>query len=285
MRTILLPFRDEDAAESAFATAAMVARQFGSYVEGLMAVTAPQMFSRDFGGRYVAVNPALISEMAKEWRSVADKARSRFVDIVERHGIPMLAKTENVDGPSADWREIEGREAEVVGDYGRLFDLIAVGRYVGGDLGAGEATIESALFESGRPVLVASRDAPSELGRTIVVAWNNSTETARTVALGMPLLAAAERVIVLSVEGWVFPGPPGVALAEHLVRGGVNATAETVRPNGRSNGETILAEALERGADLLLKGAYTHTRFRQLVFGGATRHVLTAAKLPLLMAH
>lgn len=285
MRTILLPFRDEDAAESAFATAALMAKRFGSYVEGLLAVAAPHMFGRDFGGRYIAVNPALISEMAKEWRGVADKARSRFNGVVERHGIPMQSLTRIVDGPSADWREMEGREAEVVAEYGRLFDLIVVGRYVGGDLGAGEATIESALFESGRPVLVAPNQAPNALGQTVVIAWNRSTETARTVAMGMPLLTAAERVIVLSVDGWVFPGPPGEALADHLVRAGVNATAETVRPDGRSNGEAILEEAQARGADLLFKGAYTHTRFRQLVFGGATRQVLVAAKLPVLMAH
>ena len=285
MRTILLPFRDEDAAESAFATAAVVAKTFGSYVEGMMAITAFHMYGRDFGGRNIAVNPELIAEMTREWRRVADQARERFIAIAARNGIPMLTRTQSVDGATADWREMEGRENQVAGEYGRLFDLIVIGRYAEGDLVGGEATIEAALFESGRPVLVAPREPPAALGRSIVIAWNHSTETARTVALGMPLLAAAERVVVLSVEGWEFPGPPGDALAEHLLRAGVNATAETVRPQGRSHGETILTEAEARGADLLVKGAYTHARFRQLVFGGATRHVLTAAELPVLMAH
>ena len=285
MKSILLPFRNEDAAEKGFETAFLVAKKFAGHIEGLLVLESPNLFMRDFGGRFIAMNPTLVSDFAKEWRQVADKAHDRFAGIVTGHGMPLDTAPEGLEGPSADWREIEGRESEVVAEYGRLFDLIVIPRYVSTEPGAGEATIEAALFETGRPVIVAPSATKRTIGDIVVIAWNRSTETARTVALGMPLLQSARKVIVMSVDGWVFPGPDGEGLARHLGSAGINAVTETVKPNGRSNGQTILEEAAARDADLLIKGAYTHTRFRQLVFGGATREVLSQAELPVLMAH
>ncbi|MFZ0488312.1 MAG: universal stress protein, partial [Arenicellales bacterium] len=123
------------------------------------------------------------------------------------------------------------------------------------------------------------------LGETVVVAWNGSTETARTISFGMPFLSGAKKVVVLTVEGGTVPGPGPDQVAEHLVRNGIKAEAKTVQTQGRSVGEAILAECHEVGADLLLKGAFTHSRLRQLIFGGATSHILANADLPVLMAH
>ena len=74
-------------------------------------------------------------------------------------------------------------------------------------------------------------------------------------------------------------------MSRHLARNGVPAMARTLDPGSRGIGETVLEEARVFGADLLVKGAYTHSRLRQLIFGGATRHILTAAELPVLLAH
>ena len=90
---------------------------------------------------------------------------------------------------------------------------------------------------------------------------------------------------VLTVTGATVPGPSGEDLAEHLRRGGVNASAKTVDPGTRPVGGAILEEAQSQGADLLFKGAYTHARLRQMIFGGPTRHILTHAELPVFMAH
>jgi hypothetical protein len=91
----------------------------------------------------------------------------------------------DAQGPIAGWREMDGREAQVVGEYGRLFDLIIVGRTAGEPAGRWQEVCEAALFETGRPVLLAAPRSPAALGHTVVVAWNGSTETARTVALAM----------------------------------------------------------------------------------------------------
>jgi nucleotide-binding universal stress UspA family protein len=81
------------------------------------------------------------------------------------------------------------------------------------------------------------------------------------------------------------PGPSGEEAARHLRQNGIKATASTVKPGARSSGETILEQAASLGCDLLVKGAYTQSRFRQMIFGGATRHILSNAALPVLMAH
>ena len=97
--------------------------------------------------------------------------------------------------------------------------------------------------------------------------------------------ASAESVVVLTLAGGVVPGPTGQQLANHLVRNGVNARAVNVAPQSRSIGEAILEESANLGADLIIKGAYTQNRLLQMILGGATRHILAAANIPVLMAH
>ena len=147
-------------------------------------------------------------------------------------------------------------------------------------------TLESALFESGRPVLIAPPNSPRSLGTNILVAWNNCTEQARTMADAMPLLRLAERITILTVEGATVAGPSGEQMARSLKMNGIAADTITMKPAGkRSAGETILTKADELGCDLIVKGAYTQSRLRQMIFGGTTRHILANAKLPVLMAH
>jgi nucleotide-binding universal stress UspA family protein len=102
----------------------------------------------------------------------------------------------------------------------------------------------------------------------------------------MPLLQRAERVTVLTIPGGQgVPGPSGEQMTHYLTRNGISATLLTVELGGRSTGETILATATAQNCDLLIKGAYTRSRLRELIFGGTTRHVLAHANLPVLMAH
>jgi nucleotide-binding universal stress UspA family protein len=119
----------------------------------------------------------------------------------------------------------------------------------------------------------------------VLVAWNGSTETARTLAFSMPFLERAQSVQVVSVEGGMTPGPSGEELAVALQRHGIAAIARHVVARGRQPGEIFLAEAKAIGADLMVKGAYTQSRLRQLIFGGATRHIIMEATIPVILAH
>jgi nucleotide-binding universal stress UspA family protein len=148
------------------------------------------------------------------------------------------------------------------------------------------STVEAALFDSGRPVLIVPPSAArATLGDAIVISWNGSAETARAVSFAMPFLIKARRVVVLTVKGSTVEGPIGEQIAATLRLHGVAATALTHEDERRSPGAAILAQARELGADLLVKGAYTQSRIRELIFGGATRHILEHAGLPVLMAH
>jgi nucleotide-binding universal stress UspA family protein len=174
---------------------------------------------------------------------------------------------------------------DFVGSYGRVFDLIVLGGPGSGRQGPRMMTIESALFESGRPVLLAPPVAPRTIGENILIAWNCSMEQARATALAMPLLRKAGRVVICTVEGATVPGPPGEQIARYLQRNDVPAESIVVAAGQRRPGEVIMAKAEALGCDLVVKGAYTQSRLRQMIFGGATQHILTHATLPVLLAH
>jgi nucleotide-binding universal stress UspA family protein len=145
------------------------------------------------------------------------------------------------------------------------------------------AAFESALFDSGRPVLMAPPRALKTLGEIVLVHWNRSTETARALAFALPFLAKAKQIMIL--EAATVPGPSRKDALGYLAAHGIGATEKSIAPRNQRPGEAILAEATALGADLLIKGAYTQSRLRQMIFGGATSHIIAAAELPVLFAH
>jgi nucleotide-binding universal stress UspA family protein len=281
MKTILVPFYDDDIAQSALGASWLVAERFNSYVEALFVMRPPQIFD----GEGIALAGSYMTQLKDEERRLAESAHKRFQSVIESRGVPVVDVATAADGVTAGWRETEGLEGQVVGDYGRLFDLIVIGRNFGQPWIDWSVMCEAALFETGRPVLVAAAETPSTIGERVVVAWNGSTETARCIALSMPFLEGAASVLVLTVEGWQVPGPGGDQVTAHLRRNGISASAKHVESGSRSVGEAILDETKAFNADLIVKGAYTHSRLRQLVFGGATRHLLHNTPIPLFMAH
>lgn len=281
MKTILLPYHDEQAGRTALATAISVARQFESYVEGVIVLGAPPVTL----GPGMALSPDYVTRLSNEWRSFASASRDHFIAGAAEHGLAHAETGTLGSGAAFGWREVEGREPEVVGNLGRAFDLIVMGRTEATTVGRWRETFESAVFESGRPVLLASTSPPKQIGRSILVAWNGSTETARTIGLAMPFLMTAEKVVVVSVTGTGVDGPSAGDVAEHLARHGIPVTSRVVDAAGRPAGEAILDEAGDVGADLLIKGAFTQSRLRQVIFGGMTQHVMEFARIPMLMAH
>jgi nucleotide-binding universal stress UspA family protein len=98
-------------------------------------------------------------------------------------------------------------------------------------------------------------------------------------------LCQANRVIICTVEGFTVPGPTGEQMARNLAVNGVRAESIIVAPGQRRAGEVILGQAEALGCDLVIKGAYTQSRLRQMIFGGTTQHILTHATVPVLLAH
>ncbi len=176
-------------------------------------------------------------------------------------------------------------EDDFVGHYARAFDITVLGRPSDEPNEPRLPTVEAALFESGRPVLLVPPTGPATLGTTVVIAWNRSTETARTVALAMPLLAKAQRIVVVDFEDWGVSGPSTQDLSRTLMRNELLVETRSL-PNLHGHaGEAILSAAVSLGCDLLVKGAYTQSRLRQFIFGGATSHIMSNTTVPVLMAH
>ena len=282
MKTILLPLVDDDSAASATETAFMIARRFGSYIEGMFVRAPMPMVSHG------PVPAHFLGQYRDFWDHNAESARQRFAAFMNTHNVPFREIGVRSDQPTAWWSEREGERDAVIGSYGRLFGLIVICRTPPEVSPDWMGACEAALFYGGRPVIVSSGRIPQTVGETVVVAWNGSTETARTLALGWPILRGARSIHVLSVSGasgGMVAGPSGEEVAAHLMRDGLNATARTVPAKGRSAATTLLAEARALGADLLVKGAFTRSRLQQMIFGGTTRQILAEADLPLLIAH
>jgi nucleotide-binding universal stress UspA family protein len=278
MKALLVPTEHHDLMASVLETALQVARQFDSYIEGFALRPAIDNFAA-----MDPVSSMAVATVRQHDEEAAEQARLLFDAFMNDHGVPRV-------GPSGaklgcGWFDAAPDGDDFVGSYGRVFDLTVLGQPGHEAQSPRMATLETALFDSGRPVLIAPSSAPARLGENVLIAWNCSTEQARTTAFAMPLLRAAKQVTVLTVEGGTVPGPPGTKLVDTLERHGIKATAVTLPLGRRTSGETILAHAQSLGCDLLVKGAYTQSRLRQMIFGGATRHILAHAHLPVLMAH
>jgi nucleotide-binding universal stress UspA family protein len=279
MKTILVPTENHDAMQSALETALLLARRCDSYIEGFaLRWSINQIAGGDIaGGLPIAT---FNEDIAEE----AEQARQLFASFMQAHNVPRSTKT--TGALSFGWLDEAPDGESFVGSYGRVFDVIVMHRSDEKSIGLYDRAIESGLFESGRPILLSPPSPPHQIATNVLIAWNCSTEQSRATALAMPLLQKADRVTVLTVTGGTaVPGPSAEQLIRYLERNDIAAKPLTVELDGRNTGEAILATAQSLSCDLLIKGAYTQSRLRQMIFGGATQHVLANAALPVLLAN
>ena len=269
MKTILVPTEDGNAISSALETALILARRCDSYIEG-------------FALRWEI--PEFTEADHRQIARMEVQARTTFESFMRRHGVPRSTTT--TDTPSLGWFENAPVGDAFVGSHGRVFDVIVMNRSDRNATGLHNQAINSGLFESGRPILLAPPSLPDQIGANVLIAWNRSTEQARATAFAMPLLQKADRVTVLSVIGGTeVSGPSAEQITQYLRRNRIGAELKTAELDGGSTGETVLATAQLLGCDLMIKGAYTQSRLRQVIFGGATQHVLENAMIPVLLAN
>ena len=276
----LLVGLDSDAsARERIEIAAALAERFAAHLVGLYPLPMPEA-PRHFGYYDPALLNPFFEELRARARDAADKTREVFEHIASLHGV------------SAEWREIpEGADADPA-VHARYADLAILGQL---DPDSGEPDMirprpEQVTLASGRPILVVpyAGNFPN-LGRRVVIGWNASREAARAVNDAMPLLTTAEIVSILTIdprEGRRAHGElPGADISLHLARHGVKAEIERTVSADLPVGEVLLSRAADLGADLLVMGAYGHSRARELLLGGATRSLLRSMTLPVLMSH
>jgi nucleotide-binding universal stress UspA family protein len=273
-----------DADEAVLRAALAVARRMPSHIRALHLRGDP-LASIVFASSEGAPVATEIVEMAeREIGERASRARRAFETWRTAHHLPLLDAPTKHDGISASLVVETGPTNRGIALHGRLADLVVVPRE---DILAGDPTLalEAAIFDAGRPALLVPSHWRGELFGKAVIAWKSSAEAARAVAAALPLLAKAETVdIFAATEHDVAPATPD-GLVAYLRWHGIAATAMMFPAEAPSVGEALLAAARHAAADLLVMGAYSRSRVRELVFGGVTRHVLDHAALPVLMAH
>jgi nucleotide-binding universal stress UspA family protein len=276
MKTILVPTENQDAMRSALETALQLGRRCDAYIEGFAL--------RWDLSTFVAIDGVPVGIYGQDIPEEARQACQVFESFMQEHSVPRATRT--TVALSFGWLDDAPAGEGFVGSYGRVFDVIVMSRPDSTSTPLHNRAIESGVFESGRPILLSPPLPLRQIATNILIAWNCSTEQARATAFAMPLLRLADRVTVLTViRGTGVPGPSAEQLIRYLQRNGIAAAPMSVELDGRTTGEAILATAESLGCDLLVKGAYTQSRLRQMIFGGATQHVLANATLPVLLAH
>lgn len=273
MKNILVPVELHSAIDSSLDTAIILARKTGGHIDGLaLGPDLPDLVAFDMPVSWTIADQ-------NTWKELADEAHQKFDAAMGAKSIGGSGA-----GPTQKFLSDKSFGDSQVASYARIYDVTVLGR-PGAERGDPRmATAEALIFESGRPIILAPPKAPANFGDTIVISWNRSTETARSVALAMPLLKKAKKIYVLTVENFMVEGPAGEDCAARLANHGIAVEAVT-RPAGRTPGEAVLEHAAALGADLLIKGAFTQSRLRQMIFGGPTAHIMANATLPVFMAH
>jgi nucleotide-binding universal stress UspA family protein len=243
-------------------------------------------------GPYVAAEPALLGDIGikiparAEFLAVlegqlaerTEAAKTRFIEVVERAGLSAECRAAQYSGMGI---------AEVIRLHARYTDLVVMGQP--DESREPENHIaEDVVLSSGRPALVVPYiGAGKTIGERVMVAWDAGREAARAVHNALPVLERAKSVVVLVINPHRgnHGAEPGADIALHLARHGIKVEAQHFEAKGLSVANTLLSRLADQGIDLLVMGAYGHSRLRELVLGGVTRQVFQEMTVPVLMSH
>ncbi len=271
-RDVLVHLTDDGHFENRLDTSIAVAEEFDAHLIGLYVPATSTLPGY--------VKPYFTKEMLEAQQRHKDEAsadaKRRFEEAVRQVGI------------RAEWRAANGAGSRSVASQGRYADIVIVGQH---DPEAphdesGNNLAEDVAVHSCRPVLaVPFAGEFKSMGKRVIVAWNGSREAARATHDALPFLTRADKVLVLSINTPERRHIPGADISTHLARHGVRVEIHNREHDEVGVGDAILNAASDYGADLLVIGAYGHSRFRELVLGGVTRHLMRHMTLPILMSH
>ena len=268
-RTILVELRDEPASDARVRTASSLARRFGAELVGIHVATLPTM-PAGLGGVSAYVDAEVIEAQRQANKAVQERVQRAF-DQARDPAIPGLMLL------------LEDLYGTALAEAARTVDLTILGpaRAEGESL-VSLPPADEVLIHAGGPVIILPPGPANLPPSRVVLGWNGSRQAARALKDALPLLAVAQEAVVLTL-GEDEPASLEAAAAM-LGRHGVKARVER-RPEQGATGRQLLSVAGELGADLLVMGAYSHSRLREAIFGGATHDVLDEARLPVLFGY
>ena len=289
MKRVLVPLTGHSPDRRALVTAFLVSDRCRGLVDALCITPHAEVHTPT---ESTSIPSALLTQLhriaSEEQARVAASARQTFEEVCRQHN---RVATEGTGVPTSNqascrWREETGSTGDILPEEARLADLVVLAQdETARDLGA--TGIEAVLFGSGRALLLAPKSEPTSVGTTVAIAWDGGRAASRAVAAAMPLLSHADRVLILSGDRPALgrASDPN-RLAESLACHGITAVSHGVTAGGQHMSKVLMRSAVELGCDMLVMGAYGHSRFREMVLGGVTRGVLDApVDLPILMAH
>ena len=274
-KELLVVFDNAAGAAQRVAPAAALAAQFGARLTGFFATGYP--ISSAYGD--LSGWAELVDAYMQAQRGEASAAEAAFRQALGAHKL------------TGDWQYREAEATLSVIAEAALFDLIVIGQpNAESALGNFGLHPEEIVLGAGRPVLVVpyAGEFP-ELGKRVLVAWNRRREAVRALYDAMPILQRAEAVTVIEIDpSETILNEPIVSaetVAKELTRRGIRATAESEPSGGLPVDDVLLSRAADLGADLLVMGAYGHSRLREYVLGGVSRGIFRQMTIPVLMAH
>jgi nucleotide-binding universal stress UspA family protein len=297
IKTVLAACSGGTASEGAIEAACRFARRFDAHLEGLhVRADATQLIMAAGDGFGMPIAGEFIDKFNRDVASAASKTKAAFEAALKRNGIAPAAQPPKSGGPdkpaktgaTASWREETGYAPGLLSRRARFFDLVVLGR---SDRVVDEPhsdAVEQTLLRSGRPVFLAPAKPPASLGESVALGWNGSAESVRALAASLPILATARAVTIISIGDVKDRGADSGAseVVEYLAWQGVSAQLRQIAAvTGAGPGQQLLSAAREENADLLVMGGYGRGPWREMFFGGATRELVAASLLPLLLVH
>ncbi|HEV7814554.1 MAG TPA: universal stress protein [Janthinobacterium sp.] len=283
IREILLPVVGTSTGAIALAMALSIAKRWNAHVTALYVPgasrTATSMWSAELAGAMV---DDMIAAMQKESNDQELTIRSEFERIAARQHVVLREGEYGLGHATASFAMATGRE-EVFARQARLADLTVVPHLGSAEDNLLSDALHAVLFDSGRPAMIAPRHEVELIGTRVCLAWNGTAESAASVISAMPWMTRADAVCILSAEGYQRRGPAAPELAAYLALHGVRAEIRMFPAIDNSVGAGLLEAARQFSCDLLSMGAYSHSRLRQAILGGVTRHVLENATIPVMM--
>jgi nucleotide-binding universal stress UspA family protein len=277
VKTILVYLPSERRAASTLASVLKIASASNAHVTGLHLIPDFPVYA-EFPAE---VSPDVIERLEKAGKDAAAAARKAFEETFKSSPL------------TYEWREFTvsyTRGIDLIAEQGRTADLIVCGKASDEIPDAWDGFAETAIIGCGRPVLIVpSARAPETIGNHAVIAWNDTREAARAVFDSLDLIrhAATVRAITFIENETQRPAAEshGASLIATLSRHGIRASFDVSFAGSVSAGDAILSRLLDEGCDLLIMGGYGHSRFREMIFGGASREILRDTWVPTLVSH
>ncbi len=295
IKSILCIFGGKEKELGALDTSFSLAESYAAKVRVLHVSQPPSSYVGIYG-EGVLESSHVIAAIEKENKELLERATQYVKSFSARHNVPLgdrnnVITNDKTNNAVAEFVYLVGDVEDVIAQQGRLSDIIVVGRGMRDPSAVYDSAIISAIFDTGRPVLLIPKGKSEKTAKwsckNISLAWDGGLEAARAIYNSLPLLEHADKIQLLTARGngeaCDLEAEEGII--KYLQCHGICANGIIIAAGSRTPAEALLMRTKELESDLLVMGAYGHSRFREMIFGGITNHMLEAADIPLLLSH